>query len=71
MLTPTAIISLACLISTGEVDVNKLSMTVSQEDLIKVQEVINSKICLPENFQKLIKSEKDGNVPMGNPTCDY
>lgn len=71
MLSPTAIISLACLISTGEVDVNKLTMKVTQEELVKVQEVINSKVCLPENFQKLITPAEEGNVPMHNPSTDY
>lgn len=69
MLSTTAIVSLACLLSTGEVDTNKLTVGLSQQELEKVQEVIESGTCLPEKFSALVNK---GNTAMtGSPTSDY
>ncbi len=69
MLSTTAIISLACLISTGEVDSAKMTEGLSQEEVVKIQEIIDSKTCLPENFQKLVNPE--GKIkPLHSPTTD-
>jgi hypothetical protein len=69
MLSTTAIVSLACLLSTGEVDTNKLTAGLSQQELERVQEVIESGNCLPEKFSALVKK---GNTAMtGSPTSDY
>jgi hypothetical protein len=69
MLSPTAIISLACLISTGEVDSAKVTESLSSEEVVKVQEILDRKICLPEKFEKLINFEKKVK-PLSSPTTD-
>jgi hypothetical protein len=69
MLSPTAIVSLACLISTGEVDTAKATENLSKEDIIRVQRVLDSKVCLPEIFQNMINPSNE-DKPLHAPTTD-
>ena len=71
MLTTTALISLACLLSTGEVDTAKLTAGLSQDEAVKVQSIIESGVCLPENFSKLIDSNGNMIIQGKQPTGDY
>jgi hypothetical protein len=76
MLSSTALVSLACLLSTGEMDSNKLTQNLSQQELVQIQEIVDSGVCLPDNFNKLIVRE-DGvgkagvTARAGSPTGDY
>ncbi len=66
MLSPTAIVSLACLLSTGEVDsANKLVESVSQQELVQIQKIVDSGVCLPEKFNRLIN--RQNNPKAANP----
>jgi hypothetical protein len=72
MLSSTAIVSLACLLSTGEVDSAKVVEGLSQQELILVQQVANSGACeaLPESFRRLINNQVSG-MPGPSPTSDF
>lgn len=73
-MSPTAIVSLACLLSTGEVDPASITNGLAQQDAEKVQKVLESQVCLPENFKRLIGQPKGGDqilMRSSAPTSDY
>lgn len=66
MLTPTTLISLACLISNGAPgEQEQLAMGLSNEEVIQVERVIQSGACLPENFEAVLK-KFEGQAAMGS-----
>lgn len=73
MLSSTAIVSLACLLSTGEVDPAKLTAGLSDQELAKVQEIVDGGACLPEKFSKLINKLNSGAAGSmtNSPTSDF
>ncbi len=72
MLSSTAIVSLACLLSSGEADSNataRLAETLSQQEAVLVEKVQLSGACLPEKFDKLISPEALKSL-VASPTSD-
>lgn len=72
MLSSTAIVSLACLLSTGEVDSAKVVEGLSQQELAVIQSLAENGACqsLPESFDRLIQKQING-MSHPSPTSDY
>lgn len=69
MLTPTTLIGLACLISNSSPqDQAQLAERLTKEEIVLVQEVIESGVCLPENFEALLKNNQGKVYLMGGPS---
>ncbi|HMN68520.1 MAG TPA: hypothetical protein PKC28_08270 [Bdellovibrionales bacterium] len=67
MLTPTTLVGLACLIANGSpADQEKLKTLLSQEEIVRVSEVIQSGACLPETFEEMLKKYKCVQPAMGS-----
>ncbi len=77
MLSTTALVSLACLISSGEADptaIAKLTENLSQQEVAAIQEIHDRGTCLPEKFSRLVNKQiaGPGTAPMSAaPTGDY
>lgn len=73
MLSTTALVSLSCLLSSGEVDPNamaKLTENLSQHEVAIIQEIQQRGTCLPEKFSELVNKQALGG-PSTSPTSDF
>lgn len=73
-LTSTALVSLACLLSSGQPDQTAnqdLVNNLNAEQVAIVQEVVKSGVCLPKSFEDKVQSGFNGDdLPDGSPTSD-
>jgi hypothetical protein len=56
MLTPTTLISLACLLSSGQQPSQNVEIT--EAEAVTMENIVSSGGCLPENFEKLIQESR-------------
>jgi len=73
MLSTTALVSLACLLSSGEADQNamaKLTENLSQQEAAIIASIQQSGTCLPEKFADLINKQSLAG-PGTSPTSDF
>jgi len=73
MLSTTALVSLACLLSSGEVDQNavaRLTENLSQQEAALIENIQQSGTCLPEKFADLINKQALRG-PGTSPTSDF
>lgn len=70
----TALVSLACLLSSGKTDplaTQNFLKTLKPEQVMEIQEIIESGMCLPKNFENKVQSgTQQGDVIAGSPTTD-
>lgn len=71
--TAQTLVSLACLISNkGELDTTAIENQLSLDEMSQIQQVIDSKACLPENLEILLQKTKasglSNSIPSHAPT---
>lgn len=72
-ITSAAVISLACLLSSGKTDQKEaetFAKTLTVEQVNTIQEIIDSKICLPKKFEDKIKPGLNEIPVNSSPTSD-
>ena len=61
MMSAITLVSLACTISNpGSLNTASLEAQINAEDGAKIQAIIDSGACLPENMEKLLKDTRRG-----------
>lgn len=72
-ITSTALVSLACLLSSGATDpkaTQDFAKSLSEEQVVVIQQIVDSGSCLPKKFENSVQSGIGAEGSNGSPTTD-